>query len=75
MSDHFAARAIQRSISMDDIYEALTNPLKVGKIKNKEGQRSQEFIGQAARVHINPDTGNLVTTWATSKKMLKKLKG
>lgn len=76
LSEHFIIRAVQREIPIEDIHEALQNPLKVGKIKTDSiGQISQEFIGDKAIVQVNPETGNLVTLWKTSYKLRRKLKG
>lgn len=74
ISKHFGERSIERSITYEDVRDALTQPLKVGNIKTrKDGKRSQEFVGEKARVQINPDTGNVVTTWKTSTKLRDKL--
>ena len=35
----------------------------------KENGRSQEYIGEDARVVVNPDTGNMITAWKTSRKL------
>ena len=53
----------------------LEKPLKIGKIKERVNGKNQEFFGEKARVHINPETGNIITLWKTSSKKLKKLKG
>lgn len=69
ISKHFGERAIERNLSITDIQEALTKPLKVGNIRvDKDGFKSQRFMGQSATVNINPDTGNAVTAWKTGKK-------
>lgn len=74
-SRHSLERAIERNISNIDIADALQNPIKIGKIKARENGKSQEFLGQKARVQINPDTGNIITIWAMSSKKIKKIKG
>ena len=73
ITDHFVGRCIDRKITADNIKNALTNPLHVGIIKtDKKGRRSQEYIGAEARVQINPDTGGIVTLWATSTSIKRK---
>lgn len=75
ISEHLIDRAIQRNVLGKDAKDALINPLKVGKIKKKYNGKSQEIIGENARVIINPDTGNIITVWKTSTKLRNKLKG
>ncbi|WP_280634211.1 phage minor capsid protein [Anaerovorax sp. IOR16] len=75
VSKHFGERCIGRNVSAKDVQDALINPMKVGKIKAKDNGVSQEFFGEKARVQINPETGNLITTWKTSNKLRNKLKG
>ena len=75
ISEHLIDRAIQRNVLGKDAKDALINPLKVGKIKKKDNGKSQEIIGENARVIINPDTGNIITVWETSTKLRNKLKG
>ncbi|MDB1956502.1 minor capsid protein [Clostridium tertium] len=75
ISEHLIDRAIQRNVLGKDAKDALINPLKVGKIKKKDNGKSQEIIGENARVIINPDTGNIITVWKTSTKLRNKLKG
>lgn len=76
LSEHFAARAVARNLSVGDIRNALTNPLNIGKIKvDSKGRRSIEFIGDKARPQLNPDTGTLATVWETSSKLRKKYGG
>lgn len=74
VSNHAIQRAFERSITYKDIVEALQNPLKIGKIKQSTNGVNQEFLGEVARVHINPETGKIITLWKTSSKKLKKLK-
>ncbi|MDU3526425.1 minor capsid protein [Clostridium sp.] len=75
ISEHLIDRAIQRNVLGKDAKDALINPLKIGKIKKKDNGKSQEIIGENARVIINPDTGNIITVWKTSTKLRNKLKG
>jgi hypothetical protein len=71
-SVHFGARAISRGFSKNDTVEALTSPLKIGKIRADD---SQQFIGEHATIVINTKTGTLVTGWRTNSKRATKLKG
>ena len=75
VSDHLVDRAIQREITAEQVSNALINPLKIGKIKENDNGKSQEYVGEDARVIINPDTGNIITVWKTSTRLKNKLKG
>lgn len=75
VSNHALERMEQRNITSSQVINSLTNPLSVGKIKEKENGISQEYIGDFARVTINPNTGNVITLWKTSTKIREKLKG
>lgn len=72
VSSHAIERAFERGITFEDVADALQNPLKIGKIKESSNGKNQEFFGEKARVHINPETGNIITLWKTSSKKLKK---
>lgn len=72
VSSHLLERADKRGVKADDIVNALTTPLKLGKIR---ADNSQQFTGEFATVVVNVKTGKVVTVWKTSKKMAKKLKG
>ena len=74
VSDHLVDRAIQREITAEQVSNALINPLKIGKIKENDNGKSQEYVGEDARVIINPDTGNIITVWKTSTRLKNKLK-
>lgn len=75
VSKHFGERAIERNIQVIDVRNALTNPLDVGKIKiDKQGRKSVKYIGEKATVTLNPDTGNITTTYATSSNRARRLK-
>ncbi len=75
ISDHIIERAIKREVSAQNVEDALINTLRLGKIKKGKKGNSQEYLGEYARVIINPDTGNMITVWKTSTKLRKKLKG
>jgi len=54
----------------------LKNPLNIGKIKyDKQNRPSVEYIGNNARVQVNPETGNVITVWRTSSKLRNKYIG
>ena len=58
---------------MDDIKDAVINPIHIGDvITDKEGRRSQRFIGNVATVNVNPDTGVVATVWRTGTATRKK---
>lgn len=68
-------RVAERNVSVDDIKDALTNPLGIGEIKiDSLGRPSQRFIGENATVNINPETGTIATIWKTGKDTIKKYK-
>lgn len=71
ISPHFFVRCNERGVSQDNIVDALTTPLKTGKIR---ADMSQQFIGEKATVVINTETGKAVTLWPTSAKRAQKLK-
>lgn len=74
LSEHFAQRATERSISVANVLQALQNPLEIGRIKTDNyGRQSQKLIGEKATVAINTETGNIVTVHATRAKTAKKL--
>lgn len=72
VSPHVFAQAENREVSAQGMINALTTPLKAGKIR---ADSSQQFIGEHATVVINAETGKLVTAWKTSRSKVKKLKG
>jgi hypothetical protein len=71
ISKHFGERAIQRGISHTATHDALTNPLKIGKIRT---DGTQQFIGEKATVAVNTSTGKITTVWPTQTKRAAKLK-
>ncbi len=73
---HFGERAVSRGVSIPDIQDALTSPLRIGKIKiDSAGRKSVELTGKNARVQINPADGSLITVWKTSDKLRRRLQG
>lgn len=72
VSPHIFARCNERGVSEGDIVNALTTPLRIGKIR---ADMSQQFIGEKATVVLNTETGKAVTVWPTSANRAQKLKG
>lgn len=76
LSKHLIERAAKREITLESIYDALNNPLKISEIVYDElGRASQKLIGKEVTVVINPNTKNVITVYRTSSKRLKKLIG
>ena len=73
LSDHIVRRALSRNISADQMIDALTHPLDIGKIRVDKNGWSQKIIGAQATVVINPGDGTLITVHPTSKKRAAKL--
>lgn len=71
VSTHLYTQANFRGPSADDITEALTKPLDLGKIRT---DGSQKFIGEHCTAVINVNTGKVITCWPTSTKKVEKLK-
>lgn len=71
-SKHFIERVIgtmddpttgkpRSGVSVDDILDALRNPVEVGEIKiSPSGKQSQKFYGQRGTVSVNPETKQLI---------------
>lgn len=69
VTDHLAARVVARKIPIADVKDALTNPIKEGTVRvETDGRKSRQLIGKSAIVVVNPETGNLITAWRTSRK-------
>ena len=69
-------RIKQRNISVNEITDALTNPLKVGNMKmDAQGRPSIQYIGEKVTCAINPENGNITSIWRTSSKRAARLKG
>lgn len=72
---HAIERLEERRLSVDDIIDALTKPLAVSKIKiDTQGRPSKQYIGERATAAVNPDNGNITSTWPTGSKRAAKLK-
>lgn len=74
-SKHMEERASERKVSINDIKDALINPLYIDEIKiDSLGRPSQRFIGEKATVNVNPQTGTIATIWKTGKNKINKYK-
>lgn len=74
-SKHMEKRASERKVSVNDIKDALINPLYIDEIKiDSLGRPSQRFIGEKATVNVNPQTGTIATIWKTGKNKINKYK-
>lgn len=75
IGEHIISRTYGRSLKFEDVEDALKNPLDCGKIKeDKQGRKSFSVIGEKVTVYVNPETGKITTTHATSSKKAQKLK-
>lgn len=72
-SKHMEERAVERGVTLNEVKDALNNPLHIDDIKIDSQQRpSQRFIGEKATVNVNPETGTIATIWKTGKKKVEK---
>ena len=63
----------QREVSVSSIKQALTNPLHVYPDKvSDSGKVGRKYLGKQSTVVINPETGNVVTTYKTQERYAKK---
>lgn len=73
LSKHTLERCEERGVTKNYIKEALKTPLHISEVKtDKQGRKSQRFIGENATVNINPDTGKVSTVWKTGARTVKK---
>lgn len=70
---HASERALGRNIAESQIDDAINNPLSKGDIViDEQGRKSVKYIGNEATVVLNPDTGEVITTWKTGSRIKKK---
>ena len=75
VGDHVIDRIVERDLDINDIADAINNPLKITPTKTDDlGRKSYRAIGENATVVINPETGKISTAWRTSRKLSAKLK-
>lgn len=73
VSRHVTERMAQREVSVSSIKQALTNPLHVYPDKlSDSGKVGRKYLGKQSTVVINPETGNVVTTYKTQERYAKK---
>lgn len=76
VSVHAKARMKERGIELPQVIDAVKNPLQIEPVKTDElGRKSVKFIGKQATACFNPDSGNLITAWATGHQLRKKYGG
>lgn len=68
---HAKARLSERGVTVDDVYDAINNPLKTYEIR-KDG--TYKIIGKSATVGVSAYDGKIVTVWKTGKERLRKIK-
>ena len=72
ITKHATDRAIERKILYTDAKDAIINPVHIYDVTiDKQGRKSQKFLGQRATTVINPDTGALLSVYKTSMRRLK----
>ena len=68
-TQHAAERMEERAVTAAEIADARQHPLHRKPVRtDADGKRSYQQIGRDATIVINPDTGNLITTWRTGSK-------
>lgn len=72
VSNHFTEQLISRRVSLEDIIDAIANPINIEKIRMDDTGVSQRIIGVYATISINPETGKLITVWKTGRGKRKK---
>lgn len=72
LSRHQQERADERAVKVSDMKDAVLNPLHICDVKEDGSGKSQRFIGRFATINVNPDTGALITSWRTGKRMVKR---
>lgn len=76
VSKHLLDRKTSRNLSLVDIENGLSNPLKITDVKiDSEGRQSLQYIGERATIVLNPVNGNIVSVWKTGSNRVKKLRG
>lgn len=76
VSWHAADRGVSRGLKVSDIIDTIENPLKITEIKYDTQKRpSFNIIGERSTVCINPENGNVITTYKTHKKLIEELRG
>lgn len=73
VSKHYFDRAFERKIHIDDVKDAIYRPIEAPITKVDElGRVSTTYFGADTTVVINPETGNVVTTYKTRRNIRKR---
>lgn len=68
-TQHAGERMDERAVTAEQIADARQHPLHRKETRTDEqGRRSYQQIGRDATIVVNPDTGNLITTWRTGSR-------
>lgn len=85
-SKHFMERVIgtkedpktgrpRSGVTIDGISEALQEPLSIGPVKtDRQGRKSQRYVGTKATVSINPESGELIQCNPTDSDLMRRWK-
>lgn len=66
LSIHARERIEERLIDVDDIVDAVKNPLATKPVVFDElGRPSKQYIGNKATINVNPENGIISTLWPT----------
>lgn len=72
VSLHVTERINERDLDIEKVKSALSSPIYVRDVKYAENGASQKYIGKYVTVAINTETGNLITAYKTSSRILRK---
>ncbi|QDK70336.1 phage minor head protein [Lactococcus protaetiae] len=73
MTDHLKERIVEREVNLENIVNAILNPLYIYPDKVDEfGRISRKYLGKYATIVINPEDGSAITTMATSSRLRRK---
>lgn len=73
-SGHTLEQMASRNITVDRVKDAISSPLNVKTVSDKQGQNMMVVIGKKATLRIDPDTGEILTAYPTHKKTAKQYK-
>lgn len=73
MTDHLKERIVEREVNLENIVNAILNPLFIYPDKVDEfGRISRKYLGEYATIVINPENGSAITTMVTSSRLRRK---
>ncbi|MDC0827000.1 phage minor head protein [Lactococcus petauri] len=73
MTDHLKERIVEREVNLENIVNAILNPLFIYPDKVDEfGRISRKYLGEYATIVINPEDGSAITTMVTSSRLRRK---